>query len=272
MFNGSAVSSVVILENRIMKRLSYRSITLLALAIALPAFADDQQKADKQLHKITALATDATGRRVVSVTVADTIEAKRPDLVTERRTMNLNYGDLFVAHVLVKNGTKMDDIAAQLKAGKKMSQIADERHADWKQIAADAKKLNSKVEDNLYTHFLNGKSLTDRDAAEGYDPMIDGVSADNDVSKDEIAEAERTYLLWRDRADQKKASNLDTASEKAARVHAAILSAQRQASALRYNSNSSQPRYHWPLTGGMVFAPPASLFSRGTISMPSFTT
>jgi len=208
---------VILGENKIMKRLSYPSITLLALTLAVPAFADDQQKADKQLHKITALATDATGRRVVSVTVADTLESKRPDLVVERRTMNLSYGDLFVAHVLVKNGTKMDDIAAELKAGKKMGQIADQRHADWKQIAADAKKLNAKVEDNLYNHFLNGKALTERDAAEGYDPMIDGVTADNDVSKDEIAEAERTYLLWRDRADQKKASNLDTASEKAAK-------------------------------------------------------
>jgi hypothetical protein len=200
-----------------MKRLSYLSITLLALTVAIPAFGDDQQKADKQLHKITALATDATGRRVVSVTVADTLAAKRPDLVLERRTMNMNYGDLFIAHVLVKSGTKMDDIAAQLKAGKKMGQIASEQHADWKQIAADAKKLNAKVEDNLYNHFLNGKPLTERDAAEGYDPMLDGVQADNDVSKDEIADAERTYLLWRDRADQKKGSNLDTSSEKAAK-------------------------------------------------------
>jgi hypothetical protein len=200
-----------------MKRLSYLSITLLALTVTIPAFGDDQQKADKQLHKITALATDATGRRVVSVTVADTLAAKRPDLVLERRTMNMNYGDLFIAHVLVKSGTKMDDIAAQLKAGKKMGQIASEQHADWKQIAADAKKLNAKVEDNLYNHFLNGKPLTERDAAEGYDPMIDGVAADNDVSKDEIAEAEHTYLLWRDRADQKKGSNLDTSSEKAAK-------------------------------------------------------
>jgi hypothetical protein len=200
-----------------MKRLSYLSITLLALTVAIPAFGDDQQKADKQLHKITALATDATGRRVVSVTVADTLAAKRPDLVLERRTMNMNYGDLFIAHVLVKSGTKMDDIAAQLKAGKKMGQIASEQHADWKQIAADAKKLNAKVEDNLYNHFLNGKPLAERDAAEGYDPMIDGVAADNDVSKDEIAEAEHTYLLWRDRADQKKGSNLDTSSEKAAK-------------------------------------------------------
>jgi hypothetical protein len=199
-----------------MKRLILPSIAVLVLSLAIPAFGDDQQKAEKQLHRITAMATDATGRRVVSATVADTLEVKRPDLVTERRTMNLNYGDLFVAHILVKNGTKMDDIAAQLKAGKKFDQIANEQHADWKQIASDAKKLDSKVEDNLYNHFLDGKPLADRDAAENYDTNIDGVTADNDVSKDEIADAERTYLLWRDRADQKKGSSLDTSSEKAA--------------------------------------------------------
>ena len=202
-----------------MKRPSYLSATLLILIpiLAISALGDDQEKADKQLHKITAMATDATGRRVVSATVADALVSKRPDLVAERRSMNVSYGDLYVAHVLIKGGAKMDDIAAQLKAGKKMRQIAGEMHADWKQISADAKKLNAKVEDNLYSHFLNGKPLTDRDAAEGYDPVIDGVAADNDVSKDEIAEAERTYLLWRDRADQKKGSNLDTASEKAAK-------------------------------------------------------
>ncbi len=200
-----------------MKRPSYFSAMLLILILPISAFGDDQEKADKQLHKITALATDATGRRVVSATVADALVSKRPDLVAERRSMNVNYGDLYVAHVLVKSGAKMDDIAAQLKAGKKMGQIAGEMHADWKQISADAKKLNAKVEDNLYNHFLNWKPLTDRDAAEGYDPVIDGVAADNDVSKDEIAEAERTYLLWRDRADQKKGSSLDTASEKAAK-------------------------------------------------------
>ena len=200
-----------------MNRPSHLSATLLILILPISAFGDDQEKADKQLHKITALATDATGRRVVSATVADALVSKRPDLVAERRSMNVNYGDLYVAHVLVKSGAKMDDIAAQLKAGKKMGQIAGEMHADWKQISADAKKLNAKVEDNLYNHFLNGKPLTDRDASEGYDPVIDGVAADNDVSKDEIAEAERTYLLWRDRADQKKGSSLDTASEKAAK-------------------------------------------------------
>src|SRR5438046_10338601 len=82
-------------------------IILIAITLALPAFADDQQKAEKELHKITAMATDPTGRRVVSITVADTLEAKRTDLVLERRAMNINYGDLFVAHTLEKSGEKM---------------------------------------------------------------------------------------------------------------------------------------------------------------------
>jgi len=189
---------------------------LVATALAHPAWGDEQQKAEKQLHKVTAMATDATGRRVVSATVADTLQVKRPDLVMERRTMNVNYGYIFIAHQLVKQGMKMDDIAAQLKSGKKMADIANAQHVDWKQLAGDAKKLNSKIEDNLYKHFLNGKADAERDAAENYDPTIDGVAADSDVSKDEIAEAEHTYVTWRDRADQARGSSLDTSSEKAA--------------------------------------------------------
>jgi hypothetical protein len=203
-----------------MKRWSWIGVVLaigmLWFGSASPAWADDQQKAEKQLHKITAMATDATGRRVVSSTVADWLEAKRPDLVTQRRAMNINYGDLYIAHQLVKQGMKSEDIAAQLKSGKKMVEIANAQHLDWKQVAGDARKLNTKMEDNLYKHFLNGKADADRDAAEGYDPTIDGVAADKDVSKDEIADAEHTYLLWRDRADQARGSKLDTSSEKAA--------------------------------------------------------
>jgi hypothetical protein len=200
-----------------MKRLSYLSITLGALTIAIPAFGDDQRKAEKHLHKITAMATDATGRRVVSITVADTLGAKRPDLVMERKAMNLNYGDLFLAHVLVKNGAKMEDIAAQLKAKKNIGEIANEQNADWKQIAADAKKLNSKMEDNLYKHFVNSKADFERDQADKYDPVFDGVSADNDVSKDDIENAERIYQVWHDRAELNPARTLDTGTEKAVR-------------------------------------------------------
>ncbi len=199
-----------------MIRISQVFVVVFALAAAVPAFGDDQQKAEKQLNKVAAMATDGTGRRVVSITVADMLEAKRADLVLERRDMNLNYGDLFVAHLLVKQGAKMEDITAQVKAGKKIGQIANDRHADWKQIAADAKKLNSTMEDNLYKNFLSGKEYTERDKADGYDLTIDGVTADNDVSKSDIADAEHTYQVFRERADRRKDSKLDASSEKAA--------------------------------------------------------
>ncbi|HJT70185.1 MAG TPA: hypothetical protein VJ731_08300 [Terriglobales bacterium] len=197
-------------------RRNYFFCAALLLLITGLALGDDQKKAEKELHKVTAMATDPTGRRVVSITVADTLEAKRRDLVMERRSMNINYGDLFIASALVKNGVKLDDISAQLKAGKKMAEIANSQHIDWKQLAADAKKLNAKVEDNLYKHFINSSADTARDVAEGYDPTIDGVTADNDVSKDDIDEAQRTYLLWKGRADKTKDSKLDAATEKSA--------------------------------------------------------
>jgi hypothetical protein len=188
-------------------------VALLLILVAIPALADDQQKAEKQLHKLTAMASDPTGRRVVSVTVADDLGGKRPDIVMERRTMDVNYGDIYLAH---KSGAKMDDIANELKAGKKMADIANANHADWKAIANDAKKLNSKMEDALYKNFMNGKPLHERDTADNYDVNIDGVSADNDVSKDDLAEAEKTYQLWRDRAMQASGGKLDTSSEQAA--------------------------------------------------------
>jgi hypothetical protein len=201
-----------------MKRFVFLALALLALGVSVPAFGDDQQKAEKLLHKVTAMATDATGRRVVSMAVADMLGAKRPDLVNERRMMGINYGDLFLAHSLVKSGAKMEDIAAQLKAKKTMSDIANDQHADWKQIAADAKKLNSKVEDVLYKHFVNSKADLARDQTDKYDPNYDGVSADNDVSKDEIAEAENTYQKWHDQAAKNGGNvTLDTTTEKSAR-------------------------------------------------------
>jgi len=201
-----------------MKRFLFLSAALLTLSLSVSAFGDDQQKAEKLLHKVTAMATDATGRRVVSMSVADMLGAKRPDLVNERRTMGISYGDLFLAHTLVKSGAKMEDIAAQLKAKKSMADIANDQHADWKQIASDAKKLNSKMEDTLYKHFMKPKADVDRDQADQYDPNYDGVTADNDVSKEEIAEAEDTYGKLHDQAVKNGAAQgLDTSTEKSAR-------------------------------------------------------
>lgn len=201
-----------------MKWLGCLSVSVLALILAVPGFCDDQQKAEKQLHKITAMATDPTGRRVISMMVADEFEAKRPALVMERRMMNINYGDLIIAHELVKSGEKMDDIGAQLKSGKNIADIATAQHADWKQIGSEAKKLDAKMEDKLYRHFIDGRADAARDLADSYDPTIDGVAADNNVSKEEIADAEHTYQLWRDRADKSKDSRLDSSTEKAAQA------------------------------------------------------
>src|ERR1700722_15037863 len=92
-------------------------ILALTVTLALPAFCDDQQKAEKELIKITAMATDFTGRRAVNLTMAETFSVPRPKLVEDRGLTGLNYGSLFVAEQLVKNGVGLEDIAAQLKSG-----------------------------------------------------------------------------------------------------------------------------------------------------------
>jgi hypothetical protein len=194
---------------------------VLCSAVVQPARADDQQKAEKQLKRITAMSTDVVGRRMVSKSMADMLSLPRLQLVQERRSMNLNYGDLFVAHVLLRDGVGMGDIAAKLRSGKTMSQIVDDQKGSWKQIAGDAKKLNARVEDNIYRHFLNEKNNLadkDRDAADNYVAELDGVRADMNVSREEITEAQEKYIFWRDLAGelQRKDGKLGTADEQAA--------------------------------------------------------
>src|SRR5258708_19826604 len=101
------------------------------------------------------MATDKTGRRMVSMSIADSFKIPRPDLVEERRRIGLDYGSFFVAHELVASGMKMIDITSGLSAGKTIWQIGDERHADWTRIAATPKKQNHKTEDHIYQPFLN---------------------------------------------------------------------------------------------------------------------
>jgi hypothetical protein len=193
----------------------------LFVSAAVPAFAEDQQKAEKQLKRLTAMATDVTGRRIVSKSMADLFAVPRMQLVQERRSMNLNYGDIFIAHALLRDGVSMGDIAAKLKSGQTMSQIADEQKGSWKAIASDSKKLNARIEDNIYRHFLNAKNeLADkeRDAADNYIAEMDGVRADSNVTAEEIAEAQEKYIFWRDLAGelQRKDGKLKTADEQAA--------------------------------------------------------
>ena len=121
-----------------MSRLAGLLSLLLLVATSLTAYGDDRQKAEKQARKITAMATDKTGRRMVSMSLADSLKVRRPDLVEERRRIGLNYGSFFVAHELVAKGIPMTDVQSGLSTGKTIWQIGDEHNVDWKEIAGDA--------------------------------------------------------------------------------------------------------------------------------------
>lgn len=200
-----------------MKRALSAATLLCAVVFASPAVADDLQKAEKQINRITAMSSDMTARRIVSRTVSDTLNVKRPQLQQERRAMNLNYGFLFLAHQLTATGASMSDIAAQLKAGKNVVQIANDRHADWKRIAVEAKKMNDKIEDNLYKFFLNDTVQRQHDEEDQYHSVFDVVSADVLVSQEDLDKAQQTYLFWKDRVGQRKGAALDADSEREAR-------------------------------------------------------
>jgi len=203
-----------------MNRIVRYCAVLVVLIAAMPAFGDDQEKAYKELVKVTAMATDPTGHAVVSRAIADMMGAKRSEMVQQRLDLNVSYGSMFVVEELLKSGVKMEDIAAQRKAGKTVGQIANDQHANWKLIAADAKKLNTKIDDGLYKHFLRPAVDKQRDLADKYDVMGDTVAADRDADlpKTEIQAAAERYNLWKDRAEADKGHHheMDTAEQQAA--------------------------------------------------------
>ncbi len=191
---------------------------ILAILVALPALGDDQQKAKKELNKVTAMATDGTGRRIVNLTMAEALKEKRVDLLLQRRETGLNYGCLFLARQLVAAGGKIEDISAELKTGKSIYQIAEGQHVDWKEMAAKAKDLNKRIDDYLYKHFSGDAGEQEQDKADNYNLAYDGVPADSDVSQSEISQAQDRYLMWRNRAEEtsRRANRLNTTQQNAA--------------------------------------------------------
>jgi hypothetical protein len=124
-------------------------------------------------------------------------------MVEQRRLLGLDYGSFFLAHELQGKGLTQSDLAAQLKSGTSVWQIGEQRHADWGQIAADAKKLNAQIDDGIYRHFLNKKNTEadrQRDLDDKYDPVRDAVRTDFDVTPKEIVDAQARYIFWRDQA------------------------------------------------------------------------
>lgn len=191
------------------------SLLMILLAAWSAAASDDQQKAQKTLNKITAMATDSTGRRAVSEAVSFTVSAPRQELAMRRHAMGLNYGEIFLAYELVKSGATMDEIGAQLKSGKSIWQIANERQANWKLIGSEAKKANSRIDINLLKHLSKSKADAERELADGYDPFADQTSADSQVSPQDISEAQERYSFLKAHSLVVSDARLDLANEKA---------------------------------------------------------
>ena len=200
-----------------MRNMTFTALLLTVLMFSLAVSADDQRKAEKQVNKITAMAADLTGRRVVNQSMGEQFKLKRSDLVQERRENNLSYGSLFVIHQLTTQGANISDITAHMKSGQNLYEMANEFHANWKQIAEEAKKLNNRIEDNLYKFFMTKKGELPIDPVDAYDALADGVTADLAVSEAELADAQERYLFWRNRATSKQDGTLDHNKEQAAR-------------------------------------------------------
>lgn len=175
----------------------------MVVVFVLPAVspADDQKKAENELRKITALALDPAARPLVSQTVAEFLKVPRADLVRERHTANLNYGSLLLLHHLANSGATVEGISAQLHAGKTIWGVANEQHADWQQIAKDAKKLNERIETAFYNFFRDGRPDAGRGGPDGYDAAKDSVAADQEgLTKQDLAAAQDTYARCFQRA------------------------------------------------------------------------
>jgi hypothetical protein len=202
-----------------MSRIAWFLSLLVLVAYTQAARSDDRQKAERQVRKIAAMATDKIGRQMVSMALADTFKMSRPEMVKERCRMSLDYGSFFVAHQLLADGMSPAAIEAELKAGKSVWQIADTGHANWKKIAADAKKQYSKIEDYIYRHFLNkknGDADQERDRVDKYDVKHDAVRTDFDVTPKEMVEAQVQYIFWRDLAGKQQGPRPMTAAERMA--------------------------------------------------------
>lgn len=199
-------------------------VTILVLVIGIVAAqafaASDRQKTEKQINRISAMAADLTGRRAVNLSMSQQLNVPRQDLVAQRRANNITYGTLFLLRQVTSSDEAFNQAVAQIKTGKQPFDVAEASHVDWKAVGNAAKKLNSKIEDNLYKYFVNNDSEVsagDKTSVGAYDPAFDSVMADSEVSKQDLAEAQDTYLFWRGRATGKKDATLEHNKEQAAR-------------------------------------------------------
>ena len=125
----------------------FRASFLMVIVLCGSAFAaDNLAKLNKELKKIDDVASVKDGRRVVNQAMADQFGVKRLQLVAERRETGFNYGQLFVAHEFASEAKlEFEAVAAEMKAGKTLAAIAEIHDIDLKDVAKEAKSLNSEI-------------------------------------------------------------------------------------------------------------------------------
>jgi hypothetical protein len=170
---------------------------IVAVAALVPAYADDREKAEKQMRMITAMSRDNIARSLINHTFAEVFKVERKQLIAERKSMGLSYGNLFLMHELISSGTSMQQIADGIHAHRTLVEIAEASKPNWKNVASEAKKMNNRINDCIYKHFLHGEADTERDKLDHYNPVADFIRADLDATSEEIAKAQTEYIFWR---------------------------------------------------------------------------
>jgi hypothetical protein len=178
-------------------------LLLLSIVAVVPAIGSDQDNAIKQIRMITALSRDDTARSLVNRAFADVFKVERSRLVLQRKTLGLTYGNLFLAHELTVSGEGMEQIATMLHENKTIVDIANAFNADWKRIAADAKRMNNHINNAIYKYFLHPQLEIQQDAKDHYFAPADLIKADADSTPDEILSAQKDFVFWHNLAASK---------------------------------------------------------------------
>lgn len=168
-------------------------LPLVAISPALWAGGNEKEarRLDKEIKKISLVAVDLDGRRVVNRVMAQQLGVSREQLVEERKQTGLIYGRLFEAHEMARlEGLVFGQVARQMKQGHYLLEISEQHHADLKEILADAKKLNKKIDEELDRLEDGIEDEQSEDTAASYDPSDDSLDADIvDFSPTDIAQA-----------------------------------------------------------------------------------
>ena len=178
------------------------SFVLVALCLAVLVFAADdaQVKAEKEARKVSAMAADPTARPLLSHFLAESLKSTRLQLVQQRKAANITYGDLFVAYQLSGGGKRFDELLPAFKSGKGVWQIGNDRHADWRAVAAEGKKLNEKLETSFYQYFLNPPPKPADDEHQ-YKAANDSLPVDKEgLSEKDLTAAQDTFARCFQRA------------------------------------------------------------------------